>query len=92
MNISFKNNHIIYETEIRCNIGENEFNYSQNPTLQTGSFGNLKEFALDDNFQPYVTTVGLYNDNNELLAVAKLSKPLKKDFNKELLIRVSLQF
>ena len=76
MEITFKNNHIIYEQEIRCVIRENEFNYSQNPTLQTGSFGELKEFALNDDFSPYFTTVGLYNDNNELLAVAKLGQPI----------------
>jgi hypothetical protein len=40
----------------------------------------------------YVTTVGMYNDNNELLAVAKLSKPLQKDFTKEALVRVKLDF
>ena len=42
--------------------------------------------------QTFITTVGLYNDNNELLAVAKLSKPLKKDFTKEMLLRVKLDF
>jgi hypothetical protein len=92
MDISFKNNHIIYETEIRCNIGENEFNYSQNPTLQTGSFGDLKEFALDENFQPYVTTVGLYNDNGDLLAVAKLGQPLPLSANTNTCIIVRLDF
>ena len=45
-----------------------------------------------DNPQTYITTVGLYNDNNELLAVAKLSRPLLKDFTKELLVRVKLDF
>lgn len=92
MDISFKNNHIIYETEIRCNIGENEFNYSQNPTLQTGSFGNLKEFALDDNFQPYVTTVGLYNDAGDLLAVAKLGQPLPLSATTDTTIILRLDF
>ncbi len=76
MDLNFKNNYIIYETEIRCIVGENELNYSQNPTLQTGSYGDLKEFAISDNFTPYATTVGLYNDNNELIAVAKLGQPL----------------
>lgn len=79
--IEFKNENIIYEHEIRCVVGENEFNISQNPTLQTGSFGELKEFAQDPNFTPYITTVGLYNDSNELLAVAKLGQPLKVSNN-----------
>jgi hypothetical protein len=79
--ISFKNNYTIYELEVRCVVGENEFNYSQNPTLQTGSFGDLKEFAKDEDFTPYITTIGLYNEANELLAVAKLGQPIKKTKN-----------
>lgn len=75
--ISFKNNYTIYEHEFKCVIGENEFNISQNPTLQSGSFGDLKGFAVNDDFSPYITTIGLYNDSNELIAVAKLSQPLK---------------
>lgn len=69
-----------------------EFNYSSNPSFISGSTGTV----LYDDFinapQTFITTVGLYNDNNELLAVAKLSKPLKKDFTKEALIRVKLDF
>jgi hypothetical protein len=75
MSIKFKNSHIINELEVRCLITENEYNYSLNPTLQTGSFGDLKDFALDPNFTPYITTIGLYNDVNELLIVAKLGQP-----------------
>ena len=73
---------------------ENEFNFSQNPSLISGSSnsGILSDFATGSYFDPYITTVGLYNDANELLAVAKLSKPLKKDFTKEALIRVKLDF
>jgi hypothetical protein len=48
--------------------------------------------SLVENPQTYITTVGMYNDNNELLAVAKLSKPLVKDFTKEALVRVKLDF
>jgi hypothetical protein len=69
-----------------------EFNYSENPSFISGSTGEV----LYDDFinapQTFITTVGLYNDTNELLAVAKLSKPLKKDFTKEALIRVKLDF
>jgi hypothetical protein len=73
--LGFKNEYIIYENEVRCKIGENDFNFSHNPTLQEGD-GKLKSFVTSSNFTPYITTVGLYNDVNELLAVAKLSKPL----------------
>jgi hypothetical protein len=69
-----------------------EFNYSENPSFISGSTGTIIYDAFIQNPQTYVTTVGLYNDNNELLGVAKLSKPLKKDFTKEALIRVKLDF
>ncbi len=69
-----------------------EFNYSENPSFISGSTGEV----IYDNFinapQVYVTTVGMYNDSNELLAVAKMSRPLLKDFTKEALIRVKLDF
>lgn len=69
-----------------------EFNYSENPSFISGSTGTILYDAFIQNPQTYITTVGMYNDNNELLAVAKLSKPLKKDFTKEALIRVKLDF
>jgi len=69
-----------------------EFNYSENPTYISGSTGEILYSDFITNPQSYITTVGLYNDNNDLLAIAKLSKPLKKDFTKEALIRVKLDF
>lgn len=69
-----------------------EFNYSENPSFISGSTGEV----IFDNFinspQTFPTTIGLYNDNNELLAVAKMSRPLLKDFTKEALVRVKLDF
>ena len=68
-----------------------EFNYTENPTF----IKNVGEVIYDDfinNPQTYITTVGLYNDNNELLAVAKLSRPIPKNFTKESLVRVKLDF
>lgn len=69
-----------------------EFNYSENPSFISGSTGEVLYSSFINNPQTYITTVGLYNDNNELLAVAKLSRPLLKDFTKEALIRVKLDF
>lgn len=69
-----------------------EFNYSENPSFISGSTGEVIYDDFINNPQVYITTVGLYNDNNELLAVAKLSKPLLKDFTKESLVRVKLDF
>ena len=69
-----------------------EFNYSENPSFISGSTGAVIFDSFIDNPLTYITTVGLYNDNQELLAVAKLSRPLPKDFTKELLVRVKLDF
>jgi len=69
-----------------------EFNYSENPSFISGSTGEVLFSGFINNPQTYITTVGLYNDTNQLLAVAKLSRPLPKDFTKEALIRVKLDF
>jgi len=69
-----------------------EFNYSENPSFISGSTGEVIFNSFINNPQTYITTVGLYNDNNELLAVAKMSRPLIKDFTKEALIRIKLDF
>ena len=65
----------------------NEYNYTTNPSFQDEN-GNLNFTSMIDNPQVYITTVGLYNDEGALVAVAKLSQPVAKDFTKEALIRV----
>jgi hypothetical protein len=72
-------------------VRNSEFNYSNNPSNITGS-GELRHSAMVNNPQSYITSVGLYNDNNDLLGVAKLSRPLLKDFTKEALIRIKLDY
>ena len=72
-------------------IKNSEYNYTTNPSIIDAN-GNLLYTTLIQNPQTYITTVGMYNDNNELLAVAKLSKPLTKDFTKEALIRIKLDY
>ena len=72
-------------------VRNTDYNYTTNPSYITGS-GNLVYSNFINNSQTYITTVGMYNDNNELLAVAKLSKPLVKDFTKEALIRIKLDW
>ncbi len=69
-----------------------EFNYSTNPSFISGSTGEVVFESFINNPQTYITTVGMYNDKNDLIAVAKLSRPLQKDFTKESLIRVKLDF
>jgi len=69
-----------------------QFNYSENPSFISGSTGEVLYPLFINSPTTYITTIGLYNDTNELLAVAKLSKPLEKDFTKEALVRVKLDF
>jgi len=68
-----------------------EFNYSNNPTYVTGS-GKFVESSFETDPKTYITTVGLYNDSNELIAVAKTSQPIEKSFDREVLIKVKLSF
>ena len=69
-----------------------EYNYTENPSFISGSTGEVIYPYFINNPQTFPTTVGLYNDSNDLLAVAKLSRPIQKDFTKEALVRVKLDF
>ena len=86
---SFSSSLTIYETQYKCTIGQNEFNFSQNPTITSGSTANSSSigtfytpgeyvypFSTGSYFTPYATTVGLYDEYQNLLAVGKLSQPL----------------
>jgi len=86
-----KSSEVISSRYFFTRVKNSEFNYTTNPSIIDAN-GNLLYTTLIDNPQTYVTTVGMYNDNNELLAVAKLSKPLTKDFTKEALIRIKLDY
>lgn len=91
-NISFNNTTELNSSIYFCRANHNEFNYSSNPTYVSGSKVTVK---ADDIMMPprsYVTTVGLYSADNELLAVAKLSEPLRKDPTNELTLRVRLDY
>jgi len=74
--MSFSSSFDIYETQYKCTITEDEYNYSQNPTVLSGSEGFVYGFASSSYFDPYVTTIGLYNNSFDLVAVGKLAKPL----------------
>jgi hypothetical protein len=74
---SFSSSFTIYETQYKCTLRENEFNFSLNPSIISGSTdGTPYNFVTSSYFNPYVTTVGLYDDNQNLLAVGKLAQPL----------------
>jgi len=83
---------IISSNHYFLRLNNKEFNYSNNPSFATGSNGQLANQDFENDPKVFVTTVGLYNDSNELLAVAKLSRPLEKSFSKEALLRVRLDF
>ena len=74
-----------------CRINHNDYNYSTNPTYLSGSKIVVKTKTTDEPVA-YITTVGLYNDNNELLATGKLSEPLKKTPANEITLRVRLDY
>jgi len=90
-NLSFNNTTELNSTIYFCRASSNKFNYSSNPTYTTGSKLRVKSVATDTPVS-YITTVGLYNSNNELLAIAKLSEPLKKDPTNEITLRVRLDY
>ena len=87
--ISFRNEYRVFEKEVICKISDNEFNVSHNPTLTTDTSGSLRDFATGSDFMPYATTVGIYNDSNELLMVGKLgqSTPISNEVDTTFVIR-----
>ena len=95
-NIQFNNTTELNSTVYFCRAKHNEFNFSANPTYLTGSKIRVKEIPgtseVSNLPRSYVTTVGLYSQDNQLLAVAKLSEPLRKDPTNELTLRVRLDY
>ena len=73
---SFSSSLTIYETQYKCTIRENEFTLTLNPSALSNSSGSMYGFVTASYFSPYVTTVGLYDDQQNLLAIGKLSQPL----------------
>jgi len=75
----------MYQNEVRCLVNENDFNYTLNPSaIQSGTSGSYINAITGSDFDPYSTTVGLYNDANELLVVGKLSRPYRMPPNTDL--------
>ena len=91
-NVSFNNTTELNSSIYFCRANHNEFNYSSNPTYLNGSKIQVKGNDVTAPPKSYVTTVGLYSADNELLAVAKLSEPLRKDPTNELTLRVRLDY
>lgn len=89
---SFESTMTIYESQYKCTVLENEFNYSLNPSIISGSsnIGIPLDFVTGSYFEPYITTVGLYNNANELLAVGKMAQPLQSSDTTDTTILVNL--
>lgn len=97
---------VLYESQYKCTIDENEFNYSYNPSLLRTSGSNVnvgynttgslkinedyKSFVTGSDFTPYVSTVGLYNSNQDLLAVGKLAQPLPTSVTTDTTILINI--
>jgi hypothetical protein len=90
-NVQFNNTTELNSTIYFCRASHNDFNYSSNPTYLSSSKIVVKNTSTDTPVS-YITTVGLYSADNELLAVAKLSEPLRKDPTNELTVRVRLDY
>ncbi len=82
----------ISSTNFFVRVNNKDFNFSANPTFSTGSDGSLTQASFFKDPKTFITQVGLYNDENELLAIAKLSKPILKSYSREAIIKVKLDF
>jgi len=87
-----RNEETVQSTYYFVRAKNGEYNFSNNPSYVTGSNGAFRQTTFANNPKSYITTVGLYNSNQELLATAKLSQPILKSFTNEVLIKVKLDF
>ena len=87
-----RNEEVINSTHYFVRVKNGEYNFSNNPSFVTGSVGEFSQATFIGDPKTYITTIGMYNDNQELLAVAKLSQPIQKSFQNEALIKVKLDF
>ena len=90
-NVSFNNTTELNSMVYFCRTSHNEFNYSSNPTYVSGSKIQVKDVSVDTPVT-YVTSVGLYGPQKQLIAVAKLSEPIKKTPENEFTLRVRLDY
>ena len=100
---SFSSSYTIYETQYKCTVRESEFNYTLNPSTVSSSYsisgswynfayptGPVYDYVTSSYFSPFITTIGLYNENQELLAVAKLAQPLQTSNTTDTTILINL--
>jgi len=87
-----RNSEKVTSTHYFVRVKNSEYNFSNNPSFVTGSTGTFAQPSFVQDPKVYITSIGLYNDRQELLAIAKLSKPVLKTYQREALIRVKLDF
>ena len=100
---SFSSSYTIYESQYKCTIRESEFNYTLNPSTVSSSYsisgswynfayptGSVYDYVTSSYFSPFITTIGLYNEKQELLAVAKLAQPLQTSNTTDTTILINL--
>ena len=88
--VRWKSSHPIYTYNYNCSVKESEFNFTQHPTATKNTSGSIADNVTGSYFQPYFTTVGLYNESSELVAVAKMAQPIPVSDNTEMTIKVKL--
>ena len=89
-NLRWKSNQPIYTYNVHCKVKDSELNHTYNSSALTGSFGLKADNVSGSNFTPYITTVGMYNDANELIAVAKTNHPIQKTQNTDMTFVVKI--
>ena len=88
---SFSSSFDLFETQYKCTVDPSEFNFSLNPSLISGSTdGTVYDYVTGSYFNPYVTTVGLYNEAQDLIAVGKLAQPLPTNNTTDLTILINI--
>lgn len=90
--LKLKSTHPIYTYNFHCKLKENEFTHTQNPSAISGSNGIVAENVAGKEFSPYLTTIGLYNDSNELIAIAKTGQPIPipKDTDMTVVVKLDI--
>ena len=90
LTFNWKSLQSVYTLNLKCKVKDSELNFSLNPSALRDDNGNLADNITGSEFRPYVTTVGLYNDYGELIAVAKLNQPIPKSTDTDMTFEIKL--
>jgi hypothetical protein len=90
--ITYRSTKTIYEMSVMTRIGSGDFNMTSNLSLTKDDDQTYKSFVSSSDFSPYITTIGLYDGNGQMLAIGKLAQPIRKltDVDMNLLVRIDL--